>query len=533
MALVPLLRSFRGSDIDRARAAETALLTGERSRRQTIQRELERALCSDDEALPTLGESLGSGRPVRLPLAKLLGHTLVVGPSGAGKTYFVVGLLQALWQLGVPRTLFLDPKAEGVELALRALVRQARRLPEAQREAFLDRVVWIDLFSGSALPCLQVLSDDGGDAELLTAEVASILMGELTATVGIHQEGHVHRLLEVLHHAKLPLTAFVPLMQNPDLFDALAGSGVAPELCRAAGARLRSESRERLAGIASRIESILRLKSTRLALGGATSCMDFGQLLDGSITLVNLAPPGGADDISRVLRGLIWSKVSRAIRARPNGAAPVAVCIDEFTTFLSAGGARAAAGIEDGLRLARSKGAYHILMAQDFSASITKISASLPTVLKINSHLSVVFRAARSDDWTDYLPVTGCRPRPRGPYWEAPRPGYLDRAEERELLRAQLVRAPDRTALMVDSRVGKGIFIRTANLDLDVEEREVEALRTRASRNRFVRPVAELERGEADVRARLDALAAGVRSPDTASRPGAAKSRGPRPFGMG
>lgn len=42
-------------------------------------------------------------------------------------------------------------------------------------------------------------------------------MGELTATVGIHQEGHVHRLLEVLHHAKLPLTAFVPLMQNPRL----------------------------------------------------------------------------------------------------------------------------------------------------------------------------------------------------------------------------------------------------------------------------------------------------------------------------
>lgn len=86
---------------------------------------------------------------------------------------------------------------------------------------------------------------------------------------------------------------------------------------------------------------------------------------------------------------------------------------------------------------------------------------------------------------------------------------------------------------MVDSRVGKGIFIRTANLDLDVEEREVEALRTRASRNRFVRPVAELERGEADVRARLDALAAGVRTPDTTSRSGAAKSRGPRPFGMG
>lgn len=179
------------------------------------------------------------------------------------------------------------------------------------------------------------------------------------------------------------------------------------------------------------------MKSTRLALGGATSCMDFGQLLDGSITLVNLAPPGGADDISRVLRGLIWSKVSRAIRGSERCGTRGRL-YRRVPTFLSAGGARAAAGIEDGLRLARSKGAYHILMAQDFSASITKISASLPTVLKINSHLSVVFRAARSDDWTDYLPVTGCRPRPRGPYWEAPRPGYLDRSEERELLRAQL-----------------------------------------------------------------------------------------------
>jgi hypothetical protein len=296
---------------------------------------------------------------------------------------------------------------------------------------------------------------------------------------------------------------------------------------------LSTESRERTAGIISRVESVLRLRSSRLSLGGASSCVDFGHLLNESITLVNLAPPGGADDISRVLRGLIWSKVSRAIRSRANGSSPVAVCIDEFPSFLAAAGARAASGIEDGLRLARSKGAYHILMSQDFSASVAKLSASLPTVLKINAHMSVVFRASRAEDWGEHLPVTGCHPRPSGPYWETQRPGYLDRAEERELLRTQLIKAPDRTALMVDSRVGKGIFVRTASLDLDVEDREVEALRTHASRNRFVRPVAELERGEAEVTARLNALAERVRTPPVAGAAHTVKSRGPRPFEMG
>lgn len=533
MELLTMLRTaLHGSDHERAKQAEASVLQRERSRRAAFLKRIEDVLCRDDETLPLIGQSMETGRAIRLTLDKLLGHWSIVGPSGSGKTFFVIALLQALWQLGVPRVLFLDPKAEGVELALRLAVRHAGELPPAEREVFLDRVVWIDLFSGSALPCLQVLDDPGSDAELLAFEVASILMGDLTTGLGIRQEGIAHRLLEVLAHARLPVSVLPALIQDVSLLDALADTGVAPELAQAAAARLRSESTERLLGIQSRVESVLRLKSSRLALCGAPSSLDFGRLLDGHCTFVSLAPPGGAEDVSRVLRGLIWSKVSRAIRARPNGALPVALCIDEFPTFLAAGGGRAADSVEDGLRLARSKRAFHWLLAQDLSASISKISSSLPTVLKANAHMHAVFRAPRSEDWGDYLPVTGCQPRPPGPVWETPRPGYLDRSAERELLRERLVRAPDRTALLVDSRRGAGLFMRTATLDIDVEERAVEDLRARASRNAFVRPVAELENGLRDVEARLTALRA--RAPKTAPRAkGAAAPRGPRPVELG
>lgn len=533
MRLISLVRgALHGSDAARAKRQEADVLSREGSRRGAALRRIEDTVCSDDETLPMIGESLETGRPVRLSSEKLLGHWSIVGPSGVGKTFFCIGLLKALWARGVPRLLFLDPKAEGVELALRALIQHSKQLGAEERERFLDRVVWIDLFSGSALPCLQVLNDPGSDPELLAYEVASILMGELTATLGVRQEALAHRLLEILAHAQMPVTVLPAILAQVELLDALADTGVVPELARALAIRLRGESQERLLGIQSRIESVLRLRATRLALGGSPSTLDVGRLLNEKITLVNLAPPGGAEDVSRVLRGLIWSKVSRAIRARPNGGLPVVVCIDEFSTFLAAGGQRTGDSIEDGLRLARSKRAYHWTLAQDLSVSVAKISGSLPTVLRTNAHMHAVFRANKSDDWSDYLPVTGCRPRPPGPAFEKRRADYLDPAAEREVLRSQLVRAPDRTALLVDSRVGTGLFIRTASVDLDADERAVEDLRTRASRNAYVRPVAELEQGLRAVEERLQALRDRLGRPATRS-PGAAPRRGPRPVELG
>lgn len=163
MALVPLLRSLRGSDIDRARAAETALLTGERTRRQTIQRELERALCSDDESLPTLGESLDSGRPVRLPWRSCSVTRSSSVRRGLGRP--------TLWSASCKRCGNLVSRARSSLTRKRrawnslCALWSGKPADSRKRSAKHFSTGWSGLtcFRAQALPCLQVLSDNSRD----------------------------------------------------------------------------------------------------------------------------------------------------------------------------------------------------------------------------------------------------------------------------------------------------------------------------------------------------------------------------------
>lgn len=532
MRLITMLRSaLHGSDVERAKEQEAAVVSRERRRGSALIERIEDALSSGDDSRPAIGTSTATGRPIRLSRERLLGHWSLVGPSGAGKSFLLVKILEAFFAAGVQRGILLDPKSETVELTLRLILTVARLLPDDEAERLLDSVVYLNLFSLEALPLLQVLStSDANDAELLAFEVARLVTHELTVDVGVRQEIILAAAIRALILAQLPLTCLPSVFREPELLDSLADSGVAPEELRHIARRLREESRERMLGIQCRVESLLRLKATRLAMGGATTALDMGKLLDRHIACVDLAAPAGSDDISRVLRGILWSRLTKIIRARPNGGTPCFVAVDEAPTFLAAGGVQTASELEDGLRLARARRSYWLLCSQDM-VSIGKISPTLPSVLKINAHWHALFRSR--DDWSPSLPVTGTRPRPRTPVWESSRPGYLDRGAEREVLREEFARLPDREMLLIDSRSGQpGLFVRTANVELTATDAEVQALRARASRNSFVRPVADLEQGLRAVDERLAALRA--RIPKTAAAAaGTGARRGTRPVELG
>lgn len=532
MRLITMLRSaIHGPDVKRAREQEATVLSRERTRGSALIERIEGALASGDDSRPAIGTSSATGRPIRISRERLLGHWSLVGPSGAGKSYLLIKILESFFAAGVRRGILLDPKSETVELTLRLILSVARLLPDDEAERLLDSVVYINLFSLDALPLLQVLaSSDAGDAELLAFEVARLVTHELTVDVGVRQEIILAAVLRALILARLPLTCLPAVFREPELLDSLADSGISPEELRLIARRIREESRERVLGIQCRIESLLRLKATRLAMGGAATALDVGKLLEQHIACVDLAAPAGSDDISRVLRGILWSKLTRAIRARPNGGTPCFVAVDEAPTFLAAGGVQTASDLEDSLRLARARRSYLLLCSQDM-VSIGKISPTLPSVLKVNAHWHALFRSR--DDWSPALPVTGTRPRPKGPAWEASRPGYLDRGAEREALREEFARLPDREMLLIDSRTGQpGLFVRTANVELTATDAEVQALRARASQNAFVRPVADLEQGLRAVEERLAALRARVPK-SAATAAGTGTRRGTRPVELG
>lgn len=524
--LIAMVRELlHGSDRERALREERALVAEEIQRSSDVSNRLRARFSSNAAQAVTLGASVEGGWPVRIDVHDLLAHIGMTGPSGAGKSWFLVILLLALLRNGT-RFAALDPKPDVVEILKRAVVDVASELPRPDAERLLQLVVLLDPFSGELLPNLGVLARDPSlDPELQAYEIASVITAEMEMSAGFRQEAVLHRLLECLIRANLPLTAVPAALHRPALLTALADSCAPRELFLDTATRLEGESKDRLAGLSARLDRLLRLRSARLALG-SPSCIDFGQLLDERITLVRLAPPLGSSDVGRFLSGLIWLKLSHAIRRRPNGAAPVQVAVDEWPTFLAGGGARLASGFEDLLRLARSKGVFLWVLAQDLS-SIAKISPSLPEVAKTNLHWQLVFRAVDAGAWDFILPVTGRRRRPASLPWEEAKELYLERGAELVLLREELARLPDRQCYIVDRRTGlPGVLIRTADLRLRASEADVRALEVRASRSEFVAAVSDLEVRQAEIRATIARLL-GNDPPDHDS-PTAALWRGTR-----
>lgn len=521
-----------GEERERARAEEGRLLTRERGRRQAFYEALADAYCSDDDGALELGTCVATGRPVRLPVSRLAGHVSVTGPSGCGKSYAMILILMLLAHGGLRRMFIADPKQELLELTLRALVSLSKRLPEHEARDLWSRVVLIDPFGGlgaSALPLLQVLQVSAhDDPELVGAEVASLITsGSDLGGLGVRQESLLAAALAALIQAALPLTALAAVLLEPELLEYLAEDGVAPRTMRAAAARIRLESKDRLLGVGSRLEALFRLRSMRYALS-APSCIDFVELLRSNVVLLNCSPPSGADDIARFWRSLLWCKLRRAVRSRENGAPPTVIVVDEFAQFLA--NAEMAAGCDELWRLARSKNSY-FFVAQQNSNSLARVSPSLPSTMRTNSMLLVSFRCPEGTDWIP-LPVSGCRPRPPGSLWEPARPGYLDASAERQLLQDELRRLPDRHCYLYDARQGQaGLLMKTADLKLDATDAEVAALCRQATNNAHVRPIQELERAAHDLEQRLAALR--LRHGGMAGGGSAPLRRGTRPLEMG
>lgn len=521
-----LRRILRGSDRARAvraeRAAEAAHFAPVREEAMRIRA----AYGATGPSAVVLGTAVHGGEKVAISERALAGHALLVGPSGAGKSRFATLLYLALLEHGLRRAVVLDPKAELVELCRAALVTLGRDLSAARRAALYRSVVQVDLFGSNTLPRLGILAPQPGlDPETHAFEVATLLTSELDQGVGVRQEAVLHRTIECLIRAALPITVLPAVMEAPVVLDRMAETHGHGELFRTTAARLRRESKDRVLGLQSRAERVLRLKATRLALG-ADRCLDAADLLD-QLALVSLAAPQGAVDVSRMLSGLLWLLLSQAIRRRANGSPRSHLIIDELPTFLMAGGPHMADGLEDLLRLARSKGVFMTGLAQEM-ASLSKVSSSLPDVVRSNVHLFGIFRSVADASWDFALPISGRRPKPKAAPWDREHGGFLERGAETTLLRSTLARLPDRELFFVDRRTGlPSTHLRTADVHLEATDDERAELDDVGRAHPMLAPIAELERVEADVKGRLaELLGTAERRSDPAEVPSIRRATG-------
>ena len=496
MGVVSGLRKILyGSARKRAAELERAQIAEHLHASSSLDRRLRAELSSEDPSAIALGDAVEHRWRVALLAERLAAHMLIVGPSGSGKSYFTVSILKSLLAGGFWRAAVLDPKQETVDLSKLAIVTVARSLSAARRRALYGAVVQVDLFGQRSLPRLNVLSAQPGlDPEVQAYEVSRLFTSELDdrMTMGVRQEVLYHRAAECLIRAELPITVLPLAFEAPALLERLAERHGHAELFRTTASRLKQESRERVLGLQSRVDRVLRLKATRLALG-APDCLDAGALFD-RLALVGLSAPQGAADVSKMLAGLLWLLLSHAIRRRPNGAPRTSLVIDEFPVFLSSGGAHMADGVEDLLRLARSKGVFLTALTQDL-VSIAKASSSLPEVLRTNVHIFGVFRAVADASWDFLLPITGRRPKAPPAPWEESSGGFLERGAELTLLRQTLSRLPDRELFLADRRTGlPGVRLRTADLHLEATPDELAALDEVSSSHPALASIPELER---------------------------------------
>ncbi len=501
--LTSLRRMVHGSSTRRAAEEERSTLAAHAAKTRSLPERLAAAFGQRGHDAVLLGRATELRFDVRLSPASLACHQATIGPSGCGKSYYTAAQLAGLIAAGCTSIIHLDPKKESIDLDKRVLARHLRALSPAARRKLLGRLVSFDLFAVDSLPRMNVTAlEPGEDPELKAYELSLLLT--VDAEAGVRQEGLLHRALECLVRAELPITALAVALENPAIFANLAGRVGPSELFRDTAARLSRESRDRVQGLVARCERLLRLKATRLALAGSPERLD-GERLLGLLALVNLAPPPNSGDVSRMIGMLLWNAIHSAIKRRPNGAPRTHVVVDEFPLFLASGGARVADGVEELLRVARSKNAFLTLLQQDFS-SLARVSSTLGDVMRNNVAIFNIFRSIADSSWDAMLPIMGTRRKVTAP-WEERAVGFLDRSVETALLRDQLRHLPDREMFLADRRNGlPGVRLRTPDLELACTETDLEAVEHAGRSHPLLAPVKELERGLEEQTRRVHAL---------------------------
>lgn len=404
-----------------------------------------------------LGTSVGDdGLTVRAPLRELagLGHALVLGTTGAGKTRVVAGIAARMLQriARAPRSLglcVLDHKGDLVSLVRALLGDLVDMLPPREAERLLDMFVVVDPFSTEALVPLQILSPEPGSApEVQAYEITSLLNRLGGAELGVRQDAFLFHavLLGITRGVSLPELA--GLLRDPAALASAAESSASPEVHAffRGGPRVAASS---LDGVSARLSRLLRLPSARLMLG-ARGTVSFHRLLGEKIPLFDVgSPPLGCEDLGRFWAGLFTLKLTRAIfeRTPDEAARPVAMFIDEWQEGLAASGDMAD-HYERVLAMARSRGVSLWLISQSL-AGAQKVSSTLPAVVQTNTTRQLLFKASAEDAARlGMLPVTGRRLRPAPlPWEERPRSPFLSAAEERELLVREVVSLPQRVFL--------------------------------------------------------------------------------------
>lgn len=500
--------------LSRRRMAQETVRQLEHLRREPIRssRAKARRLLEDLRREPRPHVRLGEtewAEPVLVPLRELVRSCgVMTGGMGSGKTMAACAVVEAIIaQLPDMRSLgfgVLDAKGELFDRTLYLLSRRLDVLDDRAQQELLDRIVVIDFSARRAvapyniLGCWPYTDPDYFITSRLETLRELLPAGEKLSLRGVTV---LKNALVVLSDAGLPLTYLDELLSSPALQHKLA------RRTRNQAARIfferymKSEAKQTIAALRSRMEALLSSEGVRLALSGSTA-PDFRTLQnEGKIVLVNYSGPTVTRGVRLLLQGLVLSDIRQAVFARPNQP-PVSYLwlADEAQNFFLTEQQRTE--LFDLLTMSRSFGSYFLFLCQNLSTSIP--DARLIEQLHTNIRWTLTLRGTPNDArfLKAALPVTGRRVRPaHDPYGERT---MYSLEEERSLLLDGVAHLPDRTGyLWLKARSGEAIKIRTEAMAIPegqefravVDElREEPRLGKRVAREEYDRVMEERDR---------------------------------------
>jgi uncharacterized protein DUF87 len=421
----------------------------------------------------TLGTT-GWGQKVKIPISEMVSsHGLITGGSGAGKTYFSLLMLQAIFnQLPGKRSIGLsvvDPKGELFKGALVLLVRRLAALdrdnPKAADE-LRKRIVIIDFSATDPLTSFNILAHHP-DAELAQfSDSRADLLGDLlpgTDELSVNGNAVLTKAIRLLVESNLSIIRLDDVLHDGDFRTQLLRQSKDPVLRGYFNRQFPNVPKQTVAALSRRVEGLFSSEAVRLALSGTTA-PDFRALQDDSaVVLINCFGTKLSRNVSKILQALILSDIRNAVFARRCTNHPFLVFLDEAQAFF--GAKRLHDHMTDLVTMARSFGSHFVCLTQNVSTAVsdTKLLANIFT----NAKWTFSMRGQPSDCTfiKAALPITARRLRPETNPFEPP--GTYSINEERALVHDSVASLPDRTGfLWLRSHSPEAIKIETENIEI-------------------------------------------------------------------
>jgi len=413
------------------------------------------------------------GQKVALPLDKVAAHSLILGASGAGKSYESISLILAL--LEDPALLenlsfgALDPKNELFHKLVQYLYACLYRLQPGERDRLKRKIAIIDLANTEVIAPYNILARrDYLPDEVMVANRIDTISEQFSglSEVSVRMKMILKYALLLLAEYDLPISFFERICVDSWLLTSLVEQSKSPQLRDYFLNRFDGESKSTLLALRQRIDALLMSEGVRLSLS-AHSAPDFTMLQDqGAIVLINTAGPSINRGVSELLQGLILSDIKQSVFRRGNPGRKYLWFFDEAQNLYRSPANRN--HMVDLLTMARSFGSFFCLLTQSLTSAVHDQDV-LNSILA-NVRWMVLLRSTLRDAGliAPAIHLKGNQPKPKyNPFEETK---YLTEPQELQARLNEIPKLPDRLAYCwLKAHLGEAVQITTPQVPLPHE----------------------------------------------------------------